>query len=345
MSSRNARLTSLESEATEWLARRDRGFDPAERLQFDRWLASDPAHREAIETVSNVWAAFDRPSTMGKEDLLASKLASLDHRTRRRRLATISAVSLAAACLAFVLYLRPSASPQRSPAESLASAVRVTQPEHQALPDGSQVDLKPGAQISFDYSGLFRRVTLVRGQALFEVAKDKERPFIVSAAGVEVRAVGTAFSVDLGSSQVEVVVTEGRVSVDKTAPAPVTPSPSEPVNPIAFVDAGKRLVVDTTSRPESQSNPVSVSSSEMSDRLSWRIPRLDFTDASVAEAADLFNGRNPTRLIVADPSVRSLRVTGVFRSDNVDGFVHALESSLGVNAERRPDGSILLKAR
>jgi transmembrane sensor len=83
--------------------------------------------------------------------------------------------------------------------------------ERLALPDGSRVELKDGSEVVVQYSASERRVKLTGGEAHFTVWKDKTRPFIVNAAGVEVRAVGTAFNVRLEAKSVEVLVTEGRV--------------------------------------------------------------------------------------------------------------------------------------
>jgi transmembrane sensor len=88
---------------------------------------------------------------------------------------------------------------------------------------------------------------------------------------------------------------------------------------------------------------VPVPADELAERLSWRLPRLDFSETNLAEACALFNRHNDVQLRIADAVVAGMRITGVFRSDNVQGFVGALESSLGVHVERR-DREILLRA-
>ena len=80
------------------------------------------------------------------------------------------------------------------------------------LPDGSVVELKSAAEIAVDYNDAMRNVALLRGAAHFKVAKDLSRPFVVRTGGVEVRAVGTEFTVDLGQTSVEIAVEEGRVA-------------------------------------------------------------------------------------------------------------------------------------
>src|SRR6185312_8533669 len=96
-----------------------------------------------------------------------------------------------------------------------ADSIVISQPERKTLVDGSVVELRDTAEIAVDYAGPLRRVTLRRGEALFQVAKNPARPFVVKAGGLEVRAVGTAFSVQIDGAAVDVLVTEGRVSVNQ----------------------------------------------------------------------------------------------------------------------------------
>ncbi|MGH7956227.1 MAG: FecR family protein [Opitutaceae bacterium] len=125
----------------------------------------------------------------------------------------------------------------------------VTRQQRQTLADGSVVELNAGADILVDFSPARRSVRLVRSEAHFAVATDATRPFVVSAGGVEVRAVGTEFAVRFGSQEIAVLVTEGQVAVARTAaPAPadaVLPTPTEPV----LVAAGGRVVIPTEISP------------------------------------------------------------------------------------------------
>jgi len=331
-----ARLSPVEAEAAKWLARRDRGFTAEEKEAFQRWC-SEPVHAEAVGQLSRLWAAFDQPAMLGKERLLEGKLALLSRASRRRRMAAFGTASAAVAGLVLALWIGPSVWHRAEASASVQGFSRVVQPDRRILNDGTVIDLKPGSRIAVDYSAPLRRVTLLRGVALFQVAKDPRRPFVVEVSGIEVRAVGTAFSIDLDSAQVEVLVTEGRVAVNRAAGAP-TAAASEPA--LDYVAAGTRLVIT-----RSESKPpefADLSQSRIADLLSWTVPRLEFTDVSLAEAAALFNQKSSGKIFV-DSSVAPLRVTGVFRSDNAEGFVHAVESSLGIEAEHRADGSILLR--
>lgn len=352
--------SAIKEQATAWLARRDRGFDPAEAAAFNRWCSSDPRHAEAVASLEAAWELFDHPRTDGTSDLFRADLRDLERRQTRRRM-MIGVSSLAAACLAVLLWQQSVRPVVSTPAEATA---QVSQPERQTLPDGSIVELKRGAAITVDYSGAFRRVLLQKGEAHFQVVRNHGRAFIVTAGGVEVRAVGTAFSVDRGQAQVEVVVTEGRVAVSSEVgdqrsedkgpateigtqqPEPDTPASAfRPLSSGIFLDAGHRVMVDTAFKSELAAQVISMSSAELMERVAWRLPRLEFTDTTIAEAVTLFNRNNRMQLRIAGEDLARLRVSGVFRSDNIEGFVGLLEKSFGVHVTRTAEAITLQKER
>jgi len=170
------------------------------------------------------------------------------------------------------------------------------------------------------------------------VAKNKERPFIVSASGVDVRAVGTAFNVRLGGKSVEVVVTEGRVRVDQ--PAAVAADGSAVVVP--ELGAGQRAEIPlgpATAAPL----VATLDGTELQQRLAWQPRLMDFTDAPLADIVAEFNRRNPVHLVLEQPVVGELRLSAAFRSDNVEGFVRLMESDFGMRAEWRGGTEIVLR--
>lgn len=320
----------IETAAAEWVARRDAGLSAADVQALERWLEADSRHRAALEFYDNSWAALAKPSRTGAAIEFENYVGAL--RRRRRRQIAVGGTVLAGFIVLGVLAWNL---PRRVPVASSANAIVVT-PASQKLADGSVIELKGDAKVVADYSAATRRVVLREGEAHFTVQKDSARPFVVSAGGVEVRAVGTAFSVQLGSSSVDVLVTAGRVMVDRT---PVqlsqvdTPSSSTPA---VSVDAGKRVVVDRT---QSTAVPeVSVPQpTEWRERLAWRSPRLEFTRTPLSEAVRLLNQYAPAtaaRLVVADSTVAAKLISGVFRADNTEAFVLLLEGAFNVRSER-----------
>jgi transmembrane sensor len=219
--------------------------------------------------------------------------------------------------------------------------------QRNTLADGSVAELNGTSRIEVDYSAAERRVRLVEGEAHFVVEKDPDRPFFVTAGTVIVRAVGTAFNVRLESATVEVLVTEGKVKLEQSGSA------TTPVADSSFVEAtpsliqGQRAVinlvrVDAPAKVEiNEVNP-----SEMTDALGWQSTRLVFNNTPLDEVIAGFNQYNTHRLTLGDARLRGRTLTGVFRADNLDGFVRLLQASVDVKAApRTPTETVLLPVR
>ena len=259
-------------------------------------------------------------------------------RRRRQRRVALAGGTLTALLVAGILWqTRPV---QPSTVAHPVNAV-VSMPARRVLPDGSIVELKDGAQITFDYSGLLRRVTLQKGEAHFAVAKNRERPFVVDASGVEVRAVGTAFSVQFDRKSVEVLVTEGRVAVTHARAQPAVDDP-QAVAP-TFVDAGYRCVVALEQEVAGVPEVAGYTQAERDERLSWRVPRLEFSATPLVQALPMFNDYARVKLVIADPSLEGLELSGVLRADNTDSLLRLLEREFGIKAEPRGDEIVLSK--
>src|SRR5690606_39177778 len=127
----------------------------------------------------------------------------------------------------------------------------VSLPDRSVLADGSVVELRPGAQIAVDFTDQVRRLTLISGEAHFQVSKDPTRPSVVAAAGIEVRAVGTAFFVELAAATVEVVVTEGSVAIEQKKALPASlPAPPPVRERKVTLAAGQRVAIELAPPPE-----------------------------------------------------------------------------------------------
>ena len=208
-------VRGIEREAAQWLARRDRGLSPAEQDDYLQWLRQDPRHGEAL---ARHGATLRRMMRLGEWQPALSDEPNPDLFAPRRRLPWRALVAglAAAAALAVGGALWWPAGPAVPPVAQ-KSYLRIN--EREALPDGSLVELKDGSRIVIEFSETERRVRLTGGEAHFKVAKNSARPFVVETGGVAVRAVGTAFSVRLDAASVEVLVTEGKVTVDRLGSA------------------------------------------------------------------------------------------------------------------------------
>lgn len=329
--------------AARWLFRHGAGLTATERAEFEGWRAADPRHASAFAELEKDWSILGRPISAGRSQTVLRELGARSHRRRVRRVAWASA-----ACLALLV---GALARMRPPSVEVSSGqVAIVAPDKRALPDGSVAELKPGAEIAITFTDRTRGITLVRGQAHFQVAHDA-KPFVVTARGVEFRAVGTAFSVELAEESVELLVTQGRVAVEKPlvasgpdASAEITTSPKV----IATVGAGNRVVVSSDDRSGTAEPSVTpVATEEMSDQLAWRIPRIDFTRTPLAEAVALMNRHNQAQkqMAIDDDALGKLPVSGLFRADRVDAFVRLLEANFGIETETNGQTIHLRKRR
>lgn len=204
--------------------------------------------------------------------------------------------------------------------EEYSTAVGVTS----AIPlaDGSKVTLNTSSEIQIRVTQNQRSAQLEQGEAFFEVAKDPNRPFVVTAGENRVVVVGTKFSVRRVNEELQVVVTEGRVRIGETQVA---------AGGVARVD-GTRVAVEQ--RPLS----------EAEELLSWRSGFLVFHETPLAAAVAEFNRYNRKKVVIRDASVAALTVSGNFKVTYLDSFIGLLETGFPIAVERQ-DKRILLKAR
>lgn len=320
--------------AAAWLAKRDRGLSALEQDAYLEWLRADPQHGAAITHLEKTWGALDalaewRPahSPQPNPDLLARPRFG----AWLRRPVLVGTLMAAALAGGFLIY--------RGLMREPAPVMRVIpSPERLTLADGSVVELNHGGRIEAAFTPELRRVRLLHGEAHFTVAKNPLRPFVVEVDGIAVRAVGTAFDVLRSAGAVEVLVTEGKVHVERPAVAGNHPAATPSPTPLV---AGERAVVDIASAAP----PIvaAVSAGEIARALAWQGVRLEFEALPLGEVITEFNLRNRQQLVIGDAGTGRLRVGGSFRADNVDAFVRLLEASFGVVAERRADGSLVLR--
>lgn len=325
------RQAAIEAEAAEWASRREGGLSVDEQCRFDEWLGECDAHAEALARAEAVWRLLDRPDQSGRGGEMIVRLAQRA-RSRRRRAVGISASVAACVVLGWFVILQPV-----DPGPAPKTAAIVLAPEIRALPDGGRVELREGAEIVVDYSGHLRRVELKKGDALFHVAKSPDRPFVVRAGGLDVRAVGTAFLVQLSAEQLDVVVTHGRVAVEPP------PEDARPAMDAKFVSAGERVAIQTA-EPLAAATVQAVSEKELAEWLAWVGPRVEFNETPLAEAVALINRHSKVQLVVADPKLARVAVNGLFRADNSEAMVRLLVANFGAAAERDGD-TVTLRSR
>jgi transmembrane sensor len=331
----------IDEEAAEWTWRLDGDkVSPADRETFEVWLRQDARHRRAFEEFSKVWRALDGLGEAKRGEKLATFADAARrpsaHLRPRWWLGAAAAVLLGV--FGAVLWMR-----EGSEIQTFSTAVG--QQRDVTLTDGSIVSLNTNSIVETDLSRRIRQIHLRKGEAHFQVAHDRTRPFLVHAGDAEVRAVGTQFEVRLLADQhVNIVVNEGRVEVQATpigaGPEAGQASSQRPAAALRAVSAGERL-----STASADYAVKAVTPAQLSSEMAWREGAIIFDGEPLSEAIAEIGRYTDARIVVSDSDTAALRVGGRFRTDNVQDFFRGLESALPVSIRRSPDGVIYIDPR
>ena len=188
------------------------------------------------------------------------------------------------------------------------------------LPDGSILELNSKSRVRILFSERERDVELVEGQALFKVAKDPARPFMVRSAGTRVRAVGTQFDVYRKASGTQVTVVEGRVAIFAPTDAGLLPTGS----PAVLVSTGEQVTV--TDQEVTKPRPANLPAV-----TAWTQRELVFDMTPLAEVAQEFNRYNTRKLVISDPVVAKFHVTGIFSATDPGLLLRFLRAQQGID--------------
>ena len=199
-----------------------------------------------------------------------------------------------------------------------------------ALSDGSRVTLNTASTVEVAFTRGERRLRLVRGEALFEVAHDTSRPFLVDAGAARFRALGTAFNVRVRPDVVELTVTQGVVAV-------VAGEARVDEGPAARIAAGGGAVVRSGAVA-----PTALDEQHLRQRTAWQDGVLEFDGESLAQVVGEFNRYRRQPIVIGDARLESLRIGGRFEVDEADKFLTALTSSFPIEAITTTDGGVLL---
>jgi transmembrane sensor len=318
------------AEASEWFIDFRAGdVDGEARVRFIEWLRRSPEHIQAYLEVSGVWSELPSSDPEGRFDIesliararnepdviplspviprrpppLPAGQARALHTLSRRPALAVAGLALLTSITALFLWI------DSDTAHSYSTGIgeqRTIQ-----LLDGSTVELNARSKITVRLTDRQRDVALIEGQALFRVAKDKQRPFVVRAGDAQVRAVGTEFDVYKKQAETVVTVVEGRVE---------TYSGTDGTNVAAIVlSAGEQLTV----LPHTVTKPTRA---DTAAATAWLQKRLIFEETPLKEVAEEFNRYNRRPLAIDDAELQTLKISGVYSSTDPASLINFLRS-------------------
>jgi transmembrane sensor len=327
--------TPTDVEAARWVVRLDAGeLSDEEQRELNAWLTSAPHHHGALVRARAVWGDLDRLGAIaggssrdepvvpaeGARALAMPKSTPITRRSRRWWLSAAAAACLVVAGVTWFATVSG-----RQVYESDIGEVR-----RLTLADGSTMVLNTASRAVVRFTDATREVQLERGEALFEVQKNKRRPFIVRTGEVSVRAVGTAFAVRVGEARVDVTVTEGVVELTRASgvgPGAATPEPPARLaaNEHATVRATGAVAIESVAPPVVERH------------LAWRNGVLAFNGETLGEAVEEINRHNHRQIVIDDAALSARPVVGIFRANDIDGFAQAAAAALGASAHEEGD--------
>ncbi len=331
-------VKAVEDQAAEWLVRRDAGnWTASDQAELERWLQASTAHVVAFIRLETAWQRTHRLKFLGDgsprspdEQMPALVPDSGDGASARREgehssegkprrfIPLLAAGVLVTVALAFTAAsLWPTHDTSfRTPVGGIAAI---------PMSDGSKIVLNTDSEIRVEFTESQRHVQLEHGEAFFAVAKDSARPFIVSVGNKRVVAVGTAFSVRRENDDMRVVVTEGKVRIEKG-------DRNEVLLQAGSIARARRDQVVLEQKPQS----------ELDAALSWRDGFLTFRETTLPDAIAEFNRYNERKIVLRDDSaLAAIRLSGKFQATQYQAFVRLLEASYQLRAHDSKDRIVL----
>ena len=340
-----------EAEACDWVARLDRGkLTAEEKLELVDWLRQDRLHEQLIREIATEWydldplagaAATDERAVLRSPWRQAFSTLSLSFKrlgwAARKPLfgSVLFILALTVSILGYQGLMRPGS--QGGYYETRVGEVRTIE-----LPDGSIAQLNTDSIIEIEYVRDVRGVHLLRGEGVFSVAPDAARPFVVQAAGGLIRAVGTKFSVRLMPEDALVSVVEGSVEliqrIDGRTENETAVDRVSDRAPSVILSEGEAASVSSVVEGETRQMSVAA----LSQSLSWTRGELDFQNESLEFVVAEVSRYTPVDIVIADPDLKELEITGVLKIGEVEVMLEGISASLGLTVTRVSDSLILI---
>jgi transmembrane sensor len=336
---KSRRPDPIREQAMAWRVRQGAGdLSGAEEITFAAWLDRSPEHRAVYADVDEFWATAGGLAGHPLYTRTRQQAAAAVARSRLTRRAI--AASLVAAVIGVgggALYLEQAPKPLATQAFQTAVGQRATV----ILPDGSQVTLNTDSVVRTSADDDRRLVYLDKGQAYFKVAKDSRHPFVVTAGGRTVTALGTAFDIRLDGGELKVVLVEGKVRVETAKPTRLArstgPGDAPPPPMVTDMSAGSQLIA-------ASDRDWRLTTTNVGRETSWLQGQLIFDDKPLGYIVEEMNRYSHRKIVLADRGLAEHRLSGNFTPGDVHGFARMLRTGGIAELRDHPGGQIEIVA-
>lgn len=310
-----------------------------EILAFEKWLDEESVNRDIFQAYSKLWEHVGKVGAVAGLDLDAewkSLEARMEenvqtHMIRMNPLKRKRMMVSRYAAAAVVVFALTFGSVYISRNYGTQNMITEDTTQELVLPDGSEVSLN--AHSSLQYKKRFSkdlRLVSLEGEAFFQVERDKSRPFIIKADGIEVKVLGTSFNVKAygDHNEIEVIVSTGQVALTKPGEVPES----------LILKPGNKGVFNRTD------HTLAISRDIDRNYLAWKTRSFVFEDQSLVEVVQILNRVYNSSIVITSDTLKKARITTYFNDQTLDAILNVLSATLDFDMEQ-DNGKILLKER
>lgn len=349
-----------------WISRMDRGLSPSEKEELTIWCNENKQHHDSLLEMASYWDDFSilnelsdlfplaQPKSLQRSKLYPFALAA--------GIAMISLIGVNTLVDESFLPYVPSFT-EHTLSQNITLEAEIGEQTSFTLKDGSQIKLNTNSLVTVEYTPTQRKLTLVRGEARFDVAKDKDRPFTVTVGFQSFTALGTIFNVQKNNNQVmELVVTEGKVLITKATASvnelkatlthannsfdsleSTTQHTSTKNEMLAtLVVSGEKAVIAKNTNLTNSSPVKKLTLDQIHRDLAWQQGMLIFKGEPLSQALEEVSRYTTSNFKIVDSELAKINVAGYFKADDIEGLLSSLQSNFGIDYHKSIDGTILL---
>jgi transmembrane sensor len=330
------------AQSSEWISKLDRGLSAPETIELEQWLALDTEHPKMLLKLATLWDKMDVLNKLSELVPHSPEQANQHHAGRWAIAASIFLASM----LSIAAYQWGAFEPLAVTAQQVYSkniyTTKIGEQSTFYLQDKTKVVLNTNSQLRVTYTDKQRLFELIKGELHVTVAHNTQQPLSVYAGGKIIQAIGTAFNVKLQETQLELIVTDGRVLVaDQSEQASASLAMSDVRLPSSSLTVSKGEKVELNAK---QPQIVTLQAADIEVDLSWQQGELIFRGETLEIALKEVSRYTPYHFKLADEQLKSMQIAGLFRTNDIDGLLSALEQNFAIEHQRIDSQTILLQA-
>ncbi|MFA6789607.1 MAG: FecR domain-containing protein [Arcobacteraceae bacterium] len=307
-------MKNIEEQAISWLIKEKEGLNVFEEKELKDWLEKSSFHQEAYTSNKQIRESFLKFSDTLKEQLVqganqGAKKTRLIQYSRKIAMAAMFLLCIGFGSYHYYEFTTPIYS---------KSFISINQVQNNLiLPDNSKIVMDVHSNMNIYFYKNSREVNFLEGRAVFYVAKDKEKPFIIKTKNAKIEVVGTAFEVSNIKEKLSVKVKEGVVKV--------------------FLDKKTVLLKQGEQIISNETDIVNLGETELETIASWEKGFLTFNKTSLKDTLDEFSRYMDIQAEYQSEDVQNTAITGKFSINDFDKFLAALPKIYAIKVENKQE--------